>query len=651
MRGGGSRLPFGRFRAMSGVPTPKDRFTSLDTLAIVRELRAVRHARVDKVFDLPAGGWSVVFRVPREGRRELLLVPGRFAALLSDAPSHADELTPFARELRRLLEGAVVENLPDPGGERFLEVVLRRSDEPEPLLLALEMFGTGNLVVARGSSIVAVAQTRRWAHRTVAIGSEYARPPSRTDPWTLGAAEIEAELSRSRTDLASTLAARLALGGPLAEEIVARGSWDGAKSSASEAARLAPELHQVLQELLSEVGDRPAGFLYLRGGVAVDATPYRSHRWRDVSDVEEVERPTFSMAAAEYFPTLVVAPTSPEEKERSKERKTLEHQLDQQRTAVLELGQRVADLKADAAAVFDHYSEAETALEDARHRGESGPAVEVGLGDRKVSLLLAESPRAAAQRLFEEAKRVQSKLHGAVGAVADAEAKLSGLASAVAPPRSASTQTPLHSARRRSHWFERYRWFISSEGAVVVGGRDASSNDQMVKRHLKDGDIYVHADLHGAASVIVKRPAPGTPPVTEVTYREAGQWAVAFSKAWRAGLASVSAFWVNHDQVSKSAMSGEFVARGAWVIHGTKHPLKDLPNELALGTIDYEGETLWTSAPPEALRRRGNIRVLLTPGADRERSEREAELVRELGIARPLLQSLLPAGGISVRRP
>src|SRR5208282_4126104 len=208
---------------MSAVPTPKDRFTSLDTLALARELRVVRHARVDKVFDLPSGGWSLALRVPREGRRELLLVPGRFAAVLSEAAAHAEELTPFARELRRLLEGAVLENVPDPGGERFLELELRRSDLPEATLVALEMFGSGNLVVARGGRIAAVAQTRRWAHRTVAIGAEYARPPTRTDPWVIGAAEIEAELSRSRTDLASTLAARLALGGPLAEEVVARG--------------------------------------------------------------------------------------------------------------------------------------------------------------------------------------------------------------------------------------------------------------------------------------------------------------------------------------------------------------------------------------------------------------------------------------------
>jgi len=635
---------------MPGVPTPKDRFTSLDTLALVRELRALRRARVDKAFDLPSGGWSLAFRIPREGRRELLMVPGRYAAVLFEPAAHSEELSAFARDLRRLLEGSVLEEVPDPGGERLLEVVLRRSDDPQPIRVALEMFGAGNLVVARGETIAAVAQTRRWAHRTVAVGAPYVRPPARTDPFTSGAAEIAAELSRSRTDLASTLGARLALGGPLAEEVIARGGWDGAAAAASGAARVGLELLRVLQQLRLEVGERPEGYLYRRGGVAVDATPYRSHRWKAVGDVEEVVRPTFSVAAVEYFPTLLVAPPSAEEQAHHQLVQELEHQIDRQRAAIAELELRVQELKADAAAVFDHYPEAEVIIRNAKGAEGEGSTIEAHLGERTVELLRDESPRVTAQRLFAEAKRVQSKLHGAVGAVTDAESKLSSLRQS--PPVRASIPVPIaaQAARRKERWFERYRWFISSEGGIVIGGRDASSNDTLVRRHLKEGDLYVHADLHGAASVVIKHPPPGGTPVTEVTCREAGQWAVAFSKAWRAGLASATAFWVTHDQVSKAGASGEFVARGAWVIHGTKHLMRDLPTELGLGTIDYEGETLWCVAPPDAIRARGVLRVRLTPGPEREREELEKELARELGLTRPLLQGLLPAGGISVRR-
>ena len=635
---------------MTGTPTPKDRFTSLDILALARELRAVQHARVDKVFDLPDGGWALSLRVPREGRRELVLVPGRFAALLANPVTHAAELSPFARELRRLLEGAALDDVVHPGGERLLEVGFHRAGEPEPLLLALEMFGSGNLVVARGATITAAAETRRWAHRTVAVGAPYARPPRRPDPFLLGTAEIEAELSRSRTDLASTLGARLMLGGPLAEEVIARGGWDGATAAASEAARVGPELERVLQSLSLEVGERPSGYLYRREGVAVDATPYRSQRWRELTDVEEVVRPTFSLAAWEYFPTLVSPSLSPAEESRRQSVKELQHQVERQRAAIAELERRIEELKSDATAVFDHYPEAERVLEEARRGDREAPTVEARLGDRTLSLMVDESPRAAAQRLFAEAKRMQEKLTGAVAAVAESEMKLAKLNEAAEAPVPVPSPDAGVRPRRREHWFERYRWFISSEGAIVVAGRDSASNDQMVKRHLKEGDVYVHADLHGAASVVVKHPPPGGEPLTEVTFREAGQWAVAFSKAWRTGLAAASAFWVAHDQVSKAGASGEFVARGAWVVHGTKHFLHDLTLEVAAGTVDYAGERLWTVAPPSALRARGKVLFLLTPGPERDRSEVEVTLARELGLPRPMLQRWLPAGGLSLRR-
>jgi predicted ribosome quality control (RQC) complex YloA/Tae2 family protein len=78
------------------------------------------------------------------------------------------------------------------------------------------LFGTGNLLVARGRRLVAVAHSKTWAHRSVRIGADYMRPPSRGNPWTKSAAELEAALGQSRTDRASTIAARLSFGGPIA---------------------------------------------------------------------------------------------------------------------------------------------------------------------------------------------------------------------------------------------------------------------------------------------------------------------------------------------------------------------------------------------------------------------------------------------------
>jgi predicted ribosome quality control (RQC) complex YloA/Tae2 family protein len=626
----------------------KDRFTSLDTLALARELRSFGRAHVDKAFDLGPGAYSLTLRAPGAGRKELKIVPGRYAALLPLAESHAEAPGPLARELRRLLAGSVVTDVPDPRGERFLEVALQRSDVPEPLTLAIEFFGPGNLLVARGPKIVAVDHPKVWAHRAVRIGAEYVRPPSRGDPWARSSAELAAALAGSRTDRASTLAARLSFGGPIAEELLSRTGLSGSEPAALRPTESAELVHAAVSELLAEVGERPAGHLYRREGVLVDAEPFRSRRWEAMAGVEREETATFSEAADRFFGGLAAALRPKAPSAAAVARTERERQAAQQAEAVASLAAEAAARTADADAIYAHFAEAE-AIRAAASAGAPVPErVTATLGDRSVPLLVRRPLEASARELYEEAKRAQAKLAGARAALAQTQADLA--AGAVATEAAERDEAHAPAPTRKPHWFERFRWFVSSEGVLCVAGRDAGSNDQVVRRYLKAADRYVHADLHGAASVVVKHPGPGRPDPTDRTMHEAGQFAVAFSKAWRAGLASASAFWVASDQVSKSGGTGEFVARGAWVIHGTKQMMRDLPTELAIGTIAYEDDELWSVAPPAALQSRGRVRFLLTPGEERERGEREIELARELGLSRSRLQSLLPAGGITVRR-
>ena len=627
-------------------PALKDRFTALDTLALVREIRGLARARVDKAFDLPDGGIALSLRVPREGRQELLLVPGRYAALRGEAADHSEELGPLAKDLRRWIAGAIVVSAADPKSERYLEIALVRGGD-EVYTLALEFFGTGNIVLARAGRIVAVARARAWAHRILRPGADYVRPPERGNPWAMSAEEIGAELRRSRNDLASTLAARLSLGGPVAEEVLARSGLSGA-TPASSVEEVAP-LHRAIAAIVAEIADPPRGYLYERDGEPIDATPYPSLRWGSDPTVRGIELPRFSDAAARYFATLAPSrgPAPPTAAE--KERANLERQLERQRAAVVALETEARDRVADGQALLTHFGDAETRLRAIPGvEGAEGDPVPIEVGGRTVGVRRDLGVRGSAQALFEEGKRLRAKLAGARGALAETEARLARPAEGPAAPKRRGGVAPESGPE---HWFERFRWFISSDGFVVVAGRDAATNDRVVRRHLRDGDIYAHADLHGAASVIVKSRGPGADPPPATTLREAAAWAVAFSKAWRAGLASASAFWVAADQVSKTPATGEFVARGAWVIHGTKHFERDLPLELALGRIRYEGSERWTVAPPSAVRALGEPVVLLTPGEERERSEREIELSRETGLSRSRLQGMLPAGGLNVRRP
>ena len=61
---------------------------------------------------------------------------------------------------------------------------------------------------------------------------------------------------------------------------------------------------------------------------------------------------------------------------------------------------------------------------------------------------------------------------------------------------------------------------------LVIGGRDQQQNELIVKKYLRAGDVYVHADLTGASSVVVKNPSGA--PIPPKTLAEAGTMAVAY---------------------------------------------------------------------------------------------------------------------------
>ncbi|XP_073494661.1 ribosome quality control complex subunit NEMF [Phyllobates terribilis] len=131
---------------------------------------------------------------------------------------------------------------------------------------------------------------------------------------------------------------------------------------------------------------------------------------------------------------------------------------------------------------------------------------------------------------------------------------------------------------RKVYWFEKFLWFISSENYLVIAGRDQQQNEMIVKRYLRPGDIYVHADLHGATSCVIKNPAGE--PVPPRTLTEAGTMAVCYSAAWDARVIT-SAWWVHHNQVSKTAPTGEYLTTGSFMIRGKKNFLP--PSYLMMG--------------------------------------------------------------------
>lgn len=139
-------------------------------------------------------------------------------------------------------------------------------------------------------------------------------------------------------------------------------------------------------------------------------------------------------------------------------------------------------------------------------------------------------------------------------------------------------------ARRKAFWFEKFYWFVSSENYLVVAGRDAQQNELLVKRYLGPADVYVHADLEGASSVIVKNQkrvgVKKHSDIPRMTLDQAGTFAMCRSAAWESKIVT-SAWWVRATQVSKTTSTGQYLSPGSFAIHGKKYFLN--PTQLVMG--------------------------------------------------------------------
>lgn len=160
--------------------------------------------------------------------------------------------------------------------------------------------------------------------------------------------------------------------------------------------------------------------------------------------------------------------------------------------------------------------------------------------------------------------------------------------------KSKLTATP--SISRKPGFYEKFHYFITSDNYLVLGGKDAHQNEQLVKRYLRPGDAYLHADVHGAASCILRakrrRKRNGKSealPLSEQALREAGNFTICRSNAWGSRMIT-SAWWVESHQVSKTAPSGEYLTVGSFMVRGKKNFLPPTQLEMGLAVLFRLGD-------------------------------------------------------------
>ncbi|MAG60770.1 hypothetical protein CL619_03205 [archaeon] len=251
---------------------------------------------------------------------------------------------------------------------------------------------------------------------------------------------------------------------------------------------------------------------------------------------------------------------------------------------------------------------------------------------------------------YNKAKKGKKKLEGAKATVEKYQKELENLQGKEAEFQEKEATKEAKKAKKLANqrWYSKFHNFISSEGFVCVGGRDATQNEILIKKHTEVNDLVLHTDMAGSPFFVIKDGQ--NKKCTEITIEEAAQAVACYSRAWKEGHGTADVLYVKPEQVSKEANPGEHLAKGSFMIRGkTKYLHPKL--EFAVGkTTSKEGEEELVSGPAMTIIKLCQDYVLILPG--REKKSALAKLIKkELKIGDlDDLVAALPAGGAQIKK-
>jgi predicted ribosome quality control (RQC) complex YloA/Tae2 family protein len=565
--------------------------TSVDVAALLPELDSLIGAKLEKAYQLTPVELRLKL-VTNTGKRDLIIEAGK-RLHLTNAPTAAPALPPsFPMLLRKELKGGRISTIEQHDFDRVVEIRFVRSDDERYLIC--EFFSKGNVILTDESKrIILPLRGVRSASRQVIRGQQYEYPSAQLSPVELSYNEFEAVITSITRDVVRTLATRFNMGGLYAEEVCLRAEVEKKSESLTpeEVQRLYAALREVFEPLRSNTL-RPH-IVYESESAPIGVLPFELVQFdkckkRFFSSFNEALDEYYGLKIDESRPTPVT-------------KTRLQKIIDRQTVAIQQFKTQEREYQSKGDLLFEKYHEIDRVIKSVREARRLKTWAEVNhelssfsffkeidpstgtitleVSGVLIDIVVDEDVPQNAQKYYHKAKVMKAKAEGAERALALSLKKLKeeqGNELKQAGPEKRRAK------KKRPRWYERYRWFFSSEGILVIGGRDADTNEELVKKYLEPRDLFLHADVHGAPAVIVKSQGKE---VSEVTVNEAAQFAVSYSSIWKQGLSSGRCYWVYPNQVSKTPESGEYLPKGAFIIRGERHYLESAAL-LAIGVHD-----------------------------------------------------------------
>lgn len=614
--------------------------TSFDVAVATQEINTlVEGAHIAKIYQIGTKALLIRLRKPNMPKIQLLLEAGKRIHLTSYDYETPKKPSTLCMSLRKYIDNGIIKKVRQHEFERI--VIIEISTRHGDFHLVIEIFGGGNVILVDPEAKIRQAMTyKRMRDRNIIRGEPFQHPPTRGhNPLNLSQQEFLGIMKFKEIEIVRGLTKFLSISGGFAEEILLRAEVDKKIKCGSltktELDDIFIELHNVVSIIIS--GSIEPRIVISENGMWIDVTPIPFKKYKQFN---EKEYETFNSALDDYYTKV----TDAERVEKAagdieSEVARYSRMLQRQEKASVALKEPISKNKNIGDLIYQHFGDLQSLRQKIMEKKRSGKSweeiakiVEIGkkegihpdvyfyslesanqilhvsLGSKIFSLNLRNSIQANADRYYFQSKKAEKKLEGARKKLQETRNKIEEARKQVTLAK--KTQQPL-AKRRKREWFEKYRWFHSSDGFLVIGGRDATTNEILIKKRMKADDIVFHAEIVGAPFVLIKTEGLMVP---EQTLNEAANLAASYSRAWKEMLSAITVYWIHPDQVSKTPPSGQSLRKGAFMIRGTKNFVRGVQLKVAVGVKTDDDTVMIIGGPVKAIAKQTNAYVEIVPG-------------------------------------
>ena len=559
----------------------------------------------------------------------LIIEPGRRISITyAQIKPQDSHLSGKQQMWRRMVRDCVIQSVEQLDLERVVFFNLRCGNEIRKLVAELLPRGIACVLNEEGR-IVLITESRSMKDRVLKPGVVYSPPPTRKPFTEMSMDELIKMLSTGR-DLIRGLIRGWGLPPEVAEAIVQMCNVEKSLSPMSVDSNVVKCLKSRALELVEKVVKKPDPCIVYVDDSLHGFYPFTppTHSGAEIRKFEK-----FNDAVDEYFRALL-------ERELSQQvLREVEAEISKLQKSVEDIEHRVALAQRELEEVRQKLEVLETryAMLDELHRcvvysvkvrGWDSVlscinSVEVDVKVSRVEpskglyvvsingIELTLDVRRDLVEIYNDLRRRVSELENIVKRALEEKEKLMSKINELRLRSEVTRKKIRYALQIKPEWYERFHWMYTSTGFLVIAGRDASQNMSLLRRYAEPDDIVMHADVQGASTVIIKT---GGREVDEETLREAAVLAACYSKAWKAGYGAIDVFWVQREQVSFSAPSGEYLPKGSFMVYGKKNYIRGVRLELAIGIESYGDRYRVIVGPESTVAKRALAYMVLIPG-------------------------------------